>query len=215
VTPRRFFWGIVCGTLATIFLPQSINAAQYIIDPARSKLVVQLFKTGVGAALAHDHVVRATKYSGQIQLDPTAATAAQIAVEVDATALVADEPETRQKYNLPLGLSEESRREIQQTLESEGQLYIRRYPTIRFRSTRITLEREGQYTVNGDLELRGVTQIVSLSLQAELQEKVLRGKGSGRFLQSSFGYQPYSAFWGAVQNQDEVVLHVDIVAIRQ
>jgi polyisoprenoid-binding protein YceI len=159
--------------------------------------------------------VRATKYSGQIQLDPTAATAAQIAVEVDATALVADEPETRQKYNLPLGLSEESRREIQQTLESEGQLYIRRYPTIRFRSTRITLEREGQYTVNGDLELRGVTQIVSLSLQAELQEKVLRGKGSGRFLQSSFGYQPYSAFWGAVQNQDEVVLHVDIVAIRQ
>jgi polyisoprenoid-binding protein YceI len=215
VTPRRFFWGIVCGTLAPIFLPQSINAAQYIIDPARSKLVVQLFKTGVGAALAHDHVVRATKYSGQIQLDPTAATAAKIAVEVDATALVADEPETRQKYNLPLGLSEESRREIQQTLESEGQLYIRRYPTIRFRSTRITLEREGQYTVNGDLELRGVTQIVSLSLQAELQEKVLRGKGSGRFLQSSFGYQPYSAFWGAVQNQDEVVLHVDIVAIRQ
>jgi polyisoprenoid-binding protein YceI len=215
VTPRRFFWGIVCGLLAPIFLPQSINAAQYIIDPARSKLVVQLFKTGVGAALAHDHVVRATKYSGQIQLDPTAATAAQIAVEVDATALVADEPETRQKYNLPLGLSEESRREIQQTLESEGQLYIRRYPTIRFRSTRITLEREGQYTVNGDLELRGVTQIVSLSLQAELQEKVLRGKGSGRFLQSSFGYQPYSAFWGAVQNQDEVVLHVDIVAIRQ
>ncbi|HEY7554400.1 MAG TPA: YceI family protein [Candidatus Binatia bacterium] len=196
-------------------MPQSINAAQYIIDPARSKLVVQLFKTGVGAALAHDHVVRATKYSGQIQLDPTAATAAKIAVEVDATALVADEPETRQKYNLPLGLSEESRREIQQTLESEGQLYIRRYPTIRFRSTRITLEREGQYTVNGDLELRGVTQIVSLSLQAELQEKVLRGKGSGRFLQSSFGYQPYSAFWGAVQNQDEVVLHVDIVAIRQ
>jgi polyisoprenoid-binding protein YceI len=215
VTPRRFFWGIVCGTFATIFLPQSINAAQYIIDPARSKLVVQLFKTGVGAALAHDHVVRATKYSGQIQLDPTAPNAAKIAVEVDATALVVDEPETRQKYNLPLGLSEESRREIQQTLESEGQLYIRRYPTIRFRSTRITLEREGQYTVNGDLELRGVTQIVSLSLQAELQEKVLRGKGSGRFLQSSFGYQPYSAFWGAVQNQDEVVLHVDIVAIRQ
>jgi hypothetical protein len=70
--------------------------------------------------------VRATKYSGQIQLDPTAPNAAKIAVEVDATALVVDEPETRQKYNLPLGLSEESRREIQQTLESEGQLYIGR-----------------------------------------------------------------------------------------
>ncbi|MGE0679493.1 MAG: hypothetical protein AB7P69_01095 [Candidatus Binatia bacterium] len=97
----------------------------------------------VGAALAHDHVVRATKYSGQIQLDPATPTAAQITVEGDATALVADEPETRQKYNLPLGLSEENRREIQQTLESEGQLSVRRYPTIHFRSARIALKREG------------------------------------------------------------------------
>lgn len=212
---RGLFGDIVRGLVATLLLAQSAGAAQYVIDPARSELVVQLFKAGVGAALAHDHVVRATKYSGQIQLDPAAPTAAQITVEVDAASLVADEPETRQKYNLPLGLSEESRQEIQQTLKSEEQLYVQRYPTIRFRSTRITLEGEGQYTVTGDLELRGVTQTISLSLQAELQEKVLRGTGSSRFLQSRFGYQPYSAFWGAVQNQDEVMLRVDIVAIRQ
>lgn len=215
MTSRGLLGDVVCGLVVTLLLAQNAGAAQYVIDPARSELVVQLFKTGVGAALAHDHVVRATKYSGQIQLDSTAPTAAQITVEIDATALVADEPETRQKYALPLGLSEDSRQEIQQTLESEDQLYVQRYPTIRFRSTRITLEREGQYTVTGDLELRGVTQTVSLSLQAELQEEALHGKGTGRFLQSSFGYQPYSAFWGAVQNQDEVVLRVDIVAIRR
>jgi polyisoprenoid-binding protein YceI len=215
VTRRKVFWGIVSGLLATIFIPQSSNAARYIIAPGRSHLVVQLFKTGLGAAFAHDHAVRATRYSGQIQLDPSAPTATQISVEVDATTLVADEPEIRQKYNLPPGISEESRREIQQTLESESQLYVRRYPTIRFRSTHITLESKGQYTVTGELELRGVTQIISLSLQAELRGEELRGKGSGRFLQSNFGYQPYSAFFGAVQNQDKVVLHVDIVAIRQ
>jgi polyisoprenoid-binding protein YceI len=215
VKPRRLFWDIVCGLLATIFLPQGINAAQYMIDTARSQLVVQLFKTGVGAALAHDHVVRATKFSGHIDLDPNAPTAAQVAVDVDAPALVVDEPEVRKKYNLPLGLSEENRREIQQTLESEGQLYVRRHSKIRFRSTRITLAKEGQYTVIGDLELRGVTQLVSLFVQAEFQKEVLRAKGTGRFLQSSFGYQPYSAFWGAVRNQDEVVLHVDIVAVLQ
>jgi polyisoprenoid-binding protein YceI len=215
VTPRRFLWGFLCGLLATSVLPQSVHAAQYVIDPARSTLVIQLFKTGVGAALAHDHVVRATNYSGQIQLDPTAPTAAQIVVEVDAAALVVDEPETRRKYDLSLGLSDENRREIQQTLESEGQLYVRRYPKIRFRSTRVTLERDGRYTVTGELELRGVTRLVSLSLQAELQNEVLWGKGSGRFLQSSFGYQPYSAFLGAVRNQDEVVLQVDIIAVRR
>ena len=216
MTRRRVFWGIVSGLLlATLFVSQSSNAAQYIIDPARGQLIVQLFKTGVGAVFAHDHVVRATRYSGQIQLDPTVPTAAQISVEVDATALVVDEPGTRQKYNLPPGLSDESRQEIQQTLESEDQLYVQRYPTIRFRSTHITLERKGQYTVTGDLELRGVTQSISLSLQAELRGEELHGKGSGRFLQSSFGYQPYRAFWGAVKNQDEVVLRIDIVAIRR
>lgn len=213
--PRRLFRDVVCGLLATIFLPQGINAAQYMIDTARSQLVVQLFKTGVGAALAHDHIVRATKFSGQIDLDPNAPTAAQVAVDVDATALVVDEPEVRTKFNLPLGLSEENRQEIQQTLESEGQLYVRRHARIRFRSTRITLAKEGQYAVIGDLELRGVTRLVSLFVQAEFEKAVLRVKGTGRFLQSSFGYQPYSAFWGAVRNQDEVVLHVDIVAVLQ
>lgn len=207
--------GLVCGFLATIFVPLSSNAAQYIIDPARSQLVVQLFKTGIGSVFAHDHVVRATRYSGQIQLNPTAPTAARISVEIDATALIADEPGTREKYNLPPGIGEESRQEIQQTLESEDQLYVRRYPVIRFRSTHITLERKGRYTITGDLELRGVTQVILLSVQAELRGEELHGKGSGRFLQSSFGYQPYSTFLGAVKNQDEVVLHVDIVAIRQ
>ena len=213
MTPKRLL--ILHGLPAAIFLHTSIYAAEFIIDPVRSELAVQLFKTGIGAQFAHDHVVRATKYSGQIRLDPSAPTSAEIAVDVDATALVADEPETRQKYKLPLGLSAENQREIQQTLESESQLHVRRYPKIRFRSSRITLERVGQYQVTGNLELRGITQAVSFLVHAELQQDELRGKGSARFLQSSFGYQPYSAFLGAVKNQDEVVLHVDIVAIRQ
>jgi polyisoprenoid-binding protein YceI len=210
---RRLF--VVYGLLCAIFSPNSLPAAQFMIDPARSELVVQLFKTGVGAPFAHDHIVRATRYSGQIRLDPSAPTAAEIVVEVDATALIADEPETRQKYKLPLGLSEENRREIQQALESESQLHVRRYPKIRFRSTRILVDKEGRYTVSGNLELRGATKSVALVAQAELKDGVLHAMGSARFLQSSFGYQPYSAFLGAVKNRDEVVLRFDIVAIRQ
>lgn len=201
--------------LAAVSCPRGLSAAQYVIDPTRSEIVVQLFKTGIGAALAHDHVVRAKNFTAQIQLDPAAPTGAQITVEVDATTLAVDEPETRRKYQLPGNLSDANRREIQQTLESEGQLHVRRYPKIRFRSTHIASEREGQYFVTGRLELRGVTQTIFLAVQTELQQDLLRAKGSGRFLQSSFGYQPYSAFLGSVQNQDEVLLHVDIVAVRQ
>ena len=208
-------WSIVWGFIAALLFSQSGNAADYVIDPSRSEVVVQLFKTGIGSALAHDHVVRATKYSGQARLDLAEPAAARISVEVDATALVVDEPEIRKKYDLPLGLSEDSRQDIQRTLESESQLDVRRYPAIRFRSTRVTAEGEGSYLVNGDLELRGVTRPISLSLRGSAQNAELHVVGSGRFLQSSYGYQPYSAFWGAVQNQDEVVLHVDIVAVSQ
>lgn len=206
---------MIGGLLAVIIFSASSQAAQYVIDPARSAIVVQLFKAGLGSAFAHDHVVRAANYSGQIQLDPAAPTAAQIAIEVDATTLAADEPEVRRKYNLPLDLSEDNRREIQLSLESEAQLDVRRHAKIRFRSTRIVSVRAGEYTLTGDLELRGVTQPIRLSVQATLEKDLLRAHASGRFLQSSFGYKPYSALLGAVQNKDEVLLQVDIVAIRQ
>lgn len=212
---HRTLLGIVSALLTALLCSNNLHAAQYIIDPARSEIVVQLFKSGVGSAFAHDHVVRAAKYSGQIQLDAAAPTSAQISVEIDAAALVADEPAARQKYQLPLNLGDDQRREIQQTLESEAQLHVQRYPKIRFRSTRVSQEREGQFTVSGELELRGATRTISLSVQAGLQNDVLRARGSARFLQSSFGYKPYSAFLGAVQNKDEVLLHLDITAVRQ
>lgn len=213
--PRSIFGTLLCAWLATLFSPQSINAAQYVIDPVRSEIVVQLFAAGVGSAFAHDHVVRATKYAGRIQVDANSPTSAQISVEVDAVALVADEPAARQKYRLPLNLSEDQRREIQQALESEAQLHVQRHPRILFRSTGIRQIGEGQFTVSGELQLRGVTRTISLSLQAGLQGDVLRAKGAARFLQSGFGYKPFSVFLGAVQNRDEVLLHVDIVAVRQ
>jgi len=45
-----------------------------------------------------------------------------------------------------------------------------------------------------------------------VQAGLLHGRGSFRLLQSRFGYKPYSAFLGTIKNQDEVILHFDIVA---
>src|SRR5947207_2050700 len=103
---RSLYLGIVLELACLAFFSQAEAAGVYRIDPAQSELVVQLFKAGVGSALAHDHVVRATKYTGQIQVDPTAPTIAAITVEVQAASLTADEPAVRQKYGLPTALSE-------------------------------------------------------------------------------------------------------------
>jgi polyisoprenoid-binding protein YceI len=201
------FW-LLCLPLAVC----AEGPVVYSVDPTRSELVVQLFKTGVGAALAHDHVVRATEYTGSIQGDTTDPTTAVIIIEVRAASLQADEPEIRHRYGLTAPLSEEDRRAVQATMLSASQLDVQRFPTIRFRSTKVVPQGTGRYAVTGELTIRGVTQPVSFPVQVELHDRVLRGRGTVRFLQSSFGYKPYSAFLGAVRNKDEVLLHFDIVA---
>jgi polyisoprenoid-binding protein YceI len=184
----------------------------YTIDPTRSELVVQLFKAGVGAALAHDHVVRATQFTGTIHADPSAPTTAEITVEVQAASLKADEPAMRQRYGLTSSLGEQERQEIQAAMEAQDQLFITRHPTLRFRSTRVEQHTDGAYLVSGELTIRGVTQVMTVPAQVQQRDNILHSWGSFRFKQSSFGYAPYSAFLGAVRNQDEVLLHFDIVA---
>ncbi len=42
---------------------------------------------------------------------------------------------------------------------------VARYPKIRFKSTRITVKGEGEYVVNGELTLRGVTRPVAFDVE--------------------------------------------------
>ena len=41
----------------------------WTLDVATTELVVKTWKTGAGASLAHDHVVRAARFSGKGSLD--------------------------------------------------------------------------------------------------------------------------------------------------
>ena len=204
--------GMLLGLLSLVRSLQAEPQA-YTVDAARSALVVQLFKTGIGGPLAHDHVVRATQYAGQIQVDLADPTRSVVTIEVHTAGLQADELALRQQYGLTKSLSEKDRQEVQAHMQGAGQLDVARYPTIQFRSTQITQQAQGQYTVTGDLTLHGVTQSVTFPVQGEVQAGLLHGWGSFRLLQSRFGYKPYSAFLGTIRNQDEVLLHFDIVAV--
>ena len=186
----------------------------YRVDPLQSELVVQLFKAGMGSAFAHDHVVRATDYAGRIEGDPAAPTTASIVVEVKTASLRADEPTVRRKYGLAPLPSDEDRTEIQKTMESTTQLDVARFPTMSFRSTQIEKGSDEEFVVTGELTIRGIPRSVTFPVVVDHRDGTLHCRGSFRFRQSSFGYQPYSAFLGSVRNQDEVVLKLDVVATR-
>lgn len=203
---------LVLALVVLGLLSGGAEAAEYVIRPERSELVVLVFKTGFASALAHDHVVRATRISGSIRGDASNPAAAAVRVAVAAEALAADEPETRKKHGVAGTLSDADRREIQATMLGETQLHVAAYPDITFRSVTVEPRAGSDFLVTGDFTLRGTTRRIHVPVTLQLSGDALRATGAFDFNQSDFGITPVSLFLGAVRNQDRVRIVFDLVA---
>jgi polyisoprenoid-binding protein YceI len=182
------------------------------IDPERTRLAVRTHRDGLGSGLAHDHVVEASEVTGRVEYDADRPDASSVTVEARTASLRVDEPAARRRLGVEGDLSESQRADVSKAMRAADQLDVARHPTIRFASTRVVTDGDGRLRVTGSLTLRGVTREVSFPATVALEGGVLRGRATLTFLQSSFGYQPYSALLGAIRNKDEVALHVDLVA---
>jgi polyisoprenoid-binding protein YceI len=189
-----------------------VSGAALRIDPARTHLSVRVSRAGAAARLAHDHVIEATEVTGQIEYDAAQPDASRVVLEVPAASLRVDEPEARRRAGLEGTLSDGQRADVARAMRGPEQLDVERHPTIRFASTRVQAEGPGRLRVTGGLTLRGVTREVSFPALVTLDGSALRGRATLSFLQSSFGYRPYTALLGAIRNRDEVTLDVDLVA---
>jgi len=188
------------------------RAAEYLFRPQRSELVALVFKTGFASGFAHDHIVRATLFSGSIRGDPGNPAAAVVRVTVAAAALAADEPEMRTKHGLAAALGDSDRRSIQSTMVGETQLHVAAYPDITFRSVAVEPRGSGDLLVTGDFTLHGTTRRIRVPVSVQLSGDTLRATGAFEINQSEFGITPLSLFFGAVRNQDRVRIIFDLVA---
>jgi polyisoprenoid-binding protein YceI len=196
---------------ATTIVVPAAQAAPYRFVREQSELVVRVFAAGPAAVLAHDHVVRAMRWDGTLDVtrDPVALAAE---IRVDATALEVDDPEVRKRHGLDGVLSDEQRAEVRASMLGSEQLDVARYPEIVFRAAEIERIGDG-FRIAGDLTLHGVTRRIAVPLQVREDGDALRATGSVRFEQSEFGIEPYSAYLGAVRNRDQVELVVNLVAV--
>jgi polyisoprenoid-binding protein YceI len=191
------------------------GARNYRIDAARSTLVVMVFKAGMGSGLAHDHVVRASEFSGKLRIDPASPAESSIAVTVRAASLVPDEPTVREKFKVAKQLSESDRKKVKKTMDGEEQLSVVKFPEITFVSKRIDAEGMGKVKVSGVLTLHGVSREVSFPAAVSVADGTFHGRGTLEFKQSEFGIKPYSALFGTIRNQDTVRLNFDLVAVAE
>jgi hypothetical protein len=48
-----------------------------------------------------------------------------------------------------------------------------------------------------------------------MEGNIFRATATFTFMQSAFGYKPYSALLGAIKNKDAVMLHIQLVAVPE
>lgn len=205
------------GGAATPVAPPQAEAVPtgprtFTLDSAKSSFVVQVFKAGAASGLAHDHVIKATGLTGSVVVDPASLATAAVEVTVQTKGLVNDEPLLRKRYGLEGEVNEKDRAAILDNMRNEDQLDIQKFPTIRFVSTSVVPGAGTALTLKGRLTIKGVTKDISLPCDVAIKDKTVDGKGTVRLKTSDFGIEPYSAFLGAVRNQDEIILHVRFVA---
>jgi len=198
------------AAIAALWTAPAVEAAELQIDPARSVLVLRVWKEGVGSIFAHDHVARATKLSGTVRWDPAHPSASQVEVTADADGIVMDEPNIRRRFDLP-PIKEVDRRSIQKTMRGPQQLDVGKYPAVSFRSRRVDAVGDGKVRIAGIFTLHGVAHEVTFAATIDQRGAYLHATGSFRFRQSEYGITPYS-FGNTVRNQDEVELQVELLA---
>jgi hypothetical protein len=180
---------ILCiALLATV----PLVAQERPIDTQRSAITVHVGKSGLLSAAAHDHTIIAPIASGTLR--QSASPSIEFTVET-AKMSVKSDPKVDAKTQDTIQLDM-----AQMTLETA------KFPEITFRSLLIEKLANGQWKVNGNLSLHGVTKPVTLTVKetgdSYTTHTVLK--------QTDFGIKPISIAGGMIKVKNEVEIDFQI-----
>lgn len=195
---------LVCG-LAIAAVALNATPQTYAIDPARSRATIAVGKAGIFSfAAGHTHEVIAPSITGHMTVDPADPSRSMVRVTIDASAL-----KVTGKGEPPDDVPR-----VQQTMVSEQVLDVRRYPTIDFDSTSISVKNPGttklDLIINGRLTLHNVTRSVSVPVMVQIEPDELTSTGSFSLKQTDYGIKPVSV-GGVVSVKDTVNINFKIV----
>ena len=201
-----------------LFLVFTVQAEsrQYVLDPDKSKLYVQVFNddSTLAAGLAHDHVVLATGWQGKVLVDPGELAGCVVEVTVPVAGLQADQPEMRTLVGYKKMLSDSRQKTVGKHMRAEKQLDAVNFPQITFRSQSCSGTKK-ELLVNGELTIRGKSKAVTITLQVFHSNNSIRAKGTFTAQHSDFGFSPYSAFFGTVKNRQDILFVINVVGTAQ
>ena len=199
------------------------GAPVFRIDPALSRMVIEVRRAGSFAQLGHDHVVASHDLRGYV-----APSESRADFYVPLAELVVDEPRLRAEAGFT---TTPSAADIAGTRRNMlvRVLDVDRYPFAVVSVRGITADLSGSrtgaaadstagttndVTAEVAITLKGVTRTLRVPVRLRSTAEVIDATGSLAFAQSDFGIVPLSILGGAIEVRDRLVLRFDVVAGR-
>lgn len=180
----------------------------FTIDAAASHVVIHVGKTGLFGFAGHAHEVLAPTVTGRVSVEPDDWQRSSVSLEFDVAAFkVSGQGEP--PADVP---------QVQQVMLSEQVLDVKRFPTVAFRSRRVSAAPPAAngvvVAIEGELTLHGVTRPLTVHANTTLQAERLATRGSFVIKQTDFGIRPVTAGGGTVKVKDEVQVEFVLEARR-
>jgi polyisoprenoid-binding protein YceI len=175
----------------------AVGPRTFTADPARSRAMIEVGKSGAFSFAGHTHEVEAPLSNGVIHFDPDMPSRSNVRLEFNAAAMRVTGK----------GESADDAAKVQQTMLSEQVLDVKKYPTIVFESTSVS----PKYEVAGRLTIRGETRPVSAAVTLNVDGSTLTATGRFAIKQTAFGIKPISV-GGVVKVKDELNIAFTIAA---
>jgi hypothetical protein len=192
----------------------SVQAGEYIIDPAASSIRVLVYRGGLLGRLGHNHVVSGSGLSGTVVLAETLADS-HLEMAVPVSGLQVDDPDERRAAgeqfagDVPDADKEGTRRNMLGprllNAASDDVVYLQ--------STSIggTLLK---MSVSLQMNIRGQLQHVVFPATVDVNGATLRASGERTVSHKELGLKPFSAAVGALRVKDKLVFRYSITAVR-
>lgn len=201
--------GALVGTwlVAQTVAPTGQGPKILTIDPADSHVTILVGKAGVLRFAGHTHEIETSAVRGRVRFDPADWPHASVSLEFDAAALrVTGKGEPAS--DVPA---------VERTMLGEQVLDVQRFPTISFRSRRVSAAFSGAHaailTIDGDLTLHGETRPITVRTSATVDASGrVTATGTFTLKQSDFGMVPVAAAGGTIRVKNEINIRFVLTA---
>lgn len=190
----------------------SVGPITYSFNDTDSLIYVQVFKDldALGSSLAHDHVIRATGWTGSVTLDLDNPSDCTLEFIVPVDLLSVDEDGMRDLVGYGDSISSSDRAAIRDHMLDDSQLNVSRHDSIVFSATDCAIEDDTLVTA-GALTVAGGTARMDIVLDMVISDEQLYLQGDLDTEHADFGMTPFSAYGGLVRNDDPLPFVIDIV----